>query len=447
VYDVHYQFKSIQIMVNYKIGKLLLALLLLVASCKDDTFEHNPSSPIVISSFLPAQGSGGTEILINGANFAGDTSRIKVMINGVPLRIIGVKSDQLMAVVPKGVGTGPVTIKIGENQAQSEAVFSYTYTRTVTTLAGSGEAGFANGKGAEASFNFSGQNWYRSSGIVVDDQLNVYVADPGNHCIRKIDSAGNVTTLAGDPGQSGFVDGKGSKAHFSLPYSLAIDPSGNLYTADPGNGDIRRISPDGTAVTWAMAKQEPWSVAFDKKTGMVYYSSCNASGNIYPVKQQNVTGDPIVSGLLYPAGIAFDDLGNLYASLNGEQVIRNFSAGTWQNKILAGQAGTSGYVNGAATAARFSSPWGLAVDTKGNVYVAGNGTWDGGAYNADQSIRLIQSESGLVSTFAGSGVAGYADSVGESAAFSAPTGVAVDKNGTVYVLDKINNRVRKIVSE
>jgi sugar lactone lactonase YvrE len=434
-------------MVNYKIGKLLLALLLLVISCKDDTFEHDPSSPIVISSFLPAQGSGGTEILINGANFAGDTSRIKVMINDMPLRIIGVKPDQLMAVVPKGAGTGPVTIRIGENQVQSEAVFNYSYTRTVTTLAGSGEADFANGKGIEASFNFSGEVWYRSSGIVVDDHLNVFVADAGNHCIRKIDSTGNVTTFAGDPGQAGFVDGKGNKARFSLPYSLAIDPSGNLYTADPGNGDIRRISPDGTAVTWAMATQEPWNVAFDKKTGLVYYASCNASGNIYPVKQQNVSGDPVVSGLAFPAGIAFDADGNLYASVNGEHVIRTFSAGTWQNKVLAGQIGAAGYVNGTATAAKFSSPWGLTVDAKGNLYVAGNGTWDGGTYNADQSIRMIRSGSWLVSTFAGSGVAGYADSVGESAAFSAPTGVAVDKNGTVYVLDKVNNRVRKIVSE
>jgi hypothetical protein len=83
----------------------------------------------------------------------------------------------------------------------------------------------------------------------------------------------------------------------------------------------------------------------------------------------------------------------------------------------------------------------------GNIYVAGNGTWDGGAYNPDQSIRQIAAGTYQVSTFAGSGVSGYTDAVGEAAAFRGPGGVAVDKNGTVYVLDKNNNCVRKIVSE
>ena len=432
---------------DYKLINLLVCCILVFTGCKEDVFEHDPSSPIVIESFLPEKGSGGTEILINGSNFSADTSEITVAINNIPLKIIGVHSDQMMVVVPKGVGSGAITVSIGDHKASSNDIFTYNYTRTVTTLAGSGKAGFANGKGTEASFNFSGEAWYRSSGIVVDDHLNVYIADPGNHCIRRIDSLGNVTTLAGDPDHAGFADGKGNKARFAIPYSLAIDPQGNLYSADPGNADIRRITPDGTAVTWAMAKQEPWSVTVDKKTGFVYYASCNASGNIYPVKAQNVTGEPIVSGLSYPAGIAFDMQGNLYASINGENVVRKFTAGSWENKVIAGQVGASGYVNGLGIAAKFSSPWGLALDLKGNIYVAGNGTWDGGTYNADQSIRLIQSGNWLVSTFAGSGIAGYADSVGESAAFSAPTGVAVDKNGTVYVLDKVNNRVRKIVSE
>ena len=81
------------------------------------------------------------------------------------------------------------------------------------------------------------------------------------------------------------------------------------------------------------------------------------------------------------------------------------------------------------------------------MYVAGNGTWDGGSYNADQAIRYIDGGTFNVSTFAGSGSAGYVDAVGEAAAFDAPTGVAVDKNGTVYVLDKNNNRIGKIISE
>ncbi|ULT24267.1 hypothetical protein KUH03_35430 [Sphingobacterium sp. E70] len=96
-------------------------------------------------------------------------------------------------------------------------------------MAGNGTAGFLNGKGADAKFNFGGESWYRSGGIAVDDALNVYVTDPGNHCIRKIDPAGNVSTLAGSPSNAGMADGKGGEARFSLPYGLTIDEQGT-YT-------------------------------------------------------------------------------------------------------------------------------------------------------------------------------------------------------------------------
>lgn len=423
------------------------ALITLIAGCKDDVFKHDPSAPMTIESFIPARGTGGTEILINGSNFSTDTSKISVTINDIPLKIVGTNGNQLMVVVSKSVGSGPIAVTIDGKKVESSGTFTYNYTRTVTTLAGSGKAGYANGKGTDAMFNFSGESWYRSSGITVDENLNVYVADPGNHCIRKIDPQGNVTTLVGDPNASGHADGKGTVAKFSLPYSLALDAQGNLYCADPGNWDIRKISPDGVATTWLWTDYEPWTVAVDKSTGTLYYASCNPSGGVFPITAQNTVGAPIVSGLVYPLGIGFDPGGNLYVSVQGEHVVRKFTAGTWENQIIAGQYGAAGYLNGVGTAAKFSNPWGLAVDNKSNVYIAGNGTWDGGAYNADQSIRIIEPTNWLVSTFAGSGTAGYVDAVGEAAAFSAPTGVAVDKNGTVYVLDKINNRVRKIVSE
>lgn len=418
----------------------------LIACKKDDGFTHSSSSPMEIERFLPAQGGGGTSILITGSNFSSDTADITVTINGKPLAIIGSSATQIMAVVPSKCGSGNVIVKVGSDTVASTELFNYVFTRTVSTLAGNGTAGFSNGKGADVMFNFSGEAWYRSCGVTVDNDLNIFIADPGNHCIRKIDSAGNVTTLAGNPNASGYADGQGLTAQFSLPYDIAVDAQGNLYTVDPGNYDIRKITQDGTATTIAWGSQSPWSVSVDPTTNAVYYSSCSSPGNVYKVNDDG-SSTAVISGLNYPAGIDFDKDGNLFIVINGDHTIAKFEKGTWAQTIIAGQTGSSGYVNGAGTVARFSSPWGIGVDASSNIYVAGNGTWDGGTYNADQSIRFISAGSYIVSTYAGSGSAGYADAIGEAAAFSAPVGVTIDKNGTVYVLDKNNNRIRKIISQ
>lgn len=419
----------------------------MLAGCKKDEegFTHDTAAPITIDQLLPEKGSGGTEILINGSNFTTDTSQIKVTLNGKPLKVIGVNGKQLMVVVPKKAGSGAITVTIGGKSAVSKTAFTYEFMRTVTTLAGSGDAGFANGQGTDAKFNFSGESWYRCSGIVVDDNLNVYVTDVGNHCIRKIDKDGNVTTFAGNPASGGYADGKGTAAKFSIPYGLTIDNLGNLYSVDPGNWDIRKITPDGTATTFAWASQEPWSVAFDKKTGNVFYLSCTAPATIYQVSAAGVSA-PTATGLTYPSAMAFDNAGNMFVNVHGEQVIRKFTAGSWTGSIVAG-SGTGGYLDGPATTARFSLPWGMSIDAANNLYIAGNGAAGGGAGNADQSIRYVDGSSYEVSTFAGSGTAGNVNGIGKAASFSAPAGVAVDKNGTVYVLDRNNNCVRKIVSE
>jgi len=421
-------------------------LLAMIAGCKkDEGFKHNDSSPITIDKILPEKGSGGTEILINGSNFTTDTSKIKVSLNGKPLKVVGVNGQQLMVVVPKKAGSGAITITIGDKSATSTGTFTYEYTRTVTTLAGAGVAGFANAQGTDAMFNFSGESWYRASGIVVDDQLNVYVTDVGNHCIRKIDKDGNVTTFAGNPNSGGYADGKGTAAKFSIPYGLAIDPEGNLYCVDPGNWDIRKITPDGTASLLTWANQEPWSVAFDQKSGNVFYTSCNSPGNVYQVTPAGQTSQ-VIAGLNYPSGLAFDHTGNLFVTVHGDQLIKKYEPANWTGTTVAG-SGSVGYEDGPAKSAKFAYPWGMSIDALNNLYIAGNGSGGGGTSNPDQSIRYVDGLTYAVSTFAGSANAGNVNAVGKAAAFSAPSGVAVDKNGTVYVLDKNNNSIRKIVSE
>lgn len=436
---------------SQKMNYLYLACLLMIActtGCKKDGGNgHNTGAPIVINEFTPMQGGRGTSVLFTGSNYINDTNQVSVTLNGKPLKVVGVNGSQIMAVIPRKAGSGHFVIRIGDDSVVSTGIFNYVFTRSVSTLAGSDSAGFANGKGADALFNFSKESWYRSMGITVDSNLNLYVADPGNHCIRKVDSNGNVTTFCGSPAASGYADGKGTAARFSLPYDVAVDADGNVWCVDPGNWDIRKISPDGTATTWAWGKQAPWSISVDNTTGIIYYSSCDPAGNIYPITAQWTTGSPVVTGLNYPAGIKVDRNGNLFVVLNGDHVVKKFTAGSWAATTVAGQAGVAGYVNGGPAVAEFDHPWGLALDAGGNLFVAGNGTWDGSKKSTDQSIRYIDAATFNVSTYAGSGSAGFADAVGEAAAFSAPSGVTVDKNGAVYVLDKNNNRIRKIISE
>jgi sugar lactone lactonase YvrE len=412
---------------------------------KSNGFQHHAGAAMAVDSFIPAAGGMGTEILISGLNYSNDTAQVTVSINGHLLKVVNVDGRQIMAVVPAKCGSGPVIVRVGHDSAVSAGIFNYQFAHIVSTLAGNGTAGFANGRATDAEFNFSGQNWYRSMGITVDSNLNLYIADPGNHCIRRIDSTGNVTTLAGDPNNSGYADGKGGTAKFSLPYDVALDAAGNIWSVDPGNWDIRKISPDGTATTWAWGSQAPWSIAIDPVSGDPFYSSTSSPGNVYHVTAQwNATA--VIMGLQYPAAMRFDRSGNLYIVGNGDNVIHKFSAGSWTDSIIAGN-GTAGYVDGPPAQAEFSTPWGLALDAAGNCYIAGNGAWDGNIASPDQSIRFVAANSRIVSTFAGSGSAGYTDAVGTAAAFSAPTGVAVDKNGTVYVLDKNNNRIRKIITQ
>ena len=260
----------------------------------------------------------------------------------------------------------------------------------VTTLAGSTQ-GYMDGTGTAAQFK-------TPRGVAVDSSGQVYVADPGNDRIRKISPLGVVTTLAGST--SGYMDGTGTAAKFRFPRGVAVDSSGNVYVADYVNQRIRKISPAAGVTTFAGSSQGD-----DDGTGTA------AKFN-------------------YPYGVAVDSSGHIYVADTGNHRIRKIDpAGVVTT--LAGS--TLGYADGTGTAARFNYPRGVAVDSSGNVYVAD--------YDNDR-IRKID-PTGVVTTFAGSS-SGDADGTGTAARFNRPSGVAVDSSGNVYVADLGNNRIRKI---
>ena len=313
----------------------------------------------------------------------------------------------------------------------------------VTTLAGSTN-GNNNGTGTAAKFN-------APSGVAVDSSGHVYVADQGNHRIRKISPAGVVTTFAGST--QGYMDDTGTAAKFNAPSGVAVDSSGHVYVADQGNHRIRKIDPAGVVTTLAGSTSGsadgtgtaaqfngPYGVAVDS-SGQVYVAdfSNNRIRKIDPTgvvttlagsSYGYMDGTGTAARFRYPTGVAVDSSGQVYVADLLNNRIRKISP-TAVVSTLAGSS--SGYMDGTGTAAQFNQPSGVAVDSSGNVYVADF---------SNHRIRKI-SPAGVVTTFAGSS-SGYMDGALADAKFNGPTGVAVDSSGFFYVADRDNHRIRKI---
>lgn len=265
---------------------------------------------------------------------------------------------------------------------------------TVSTLAGGGEPGLVDGVGSMARFNYP-------SGMVVDAGGNLYVADYSNHSIRKITSAGEVSTYAGT-GVAGFSDGDRAEATFNHPYGLAIDTQGNLYVGDVENHAIRIISPDGVVRTLAGGRKG--------------YSDRD--------------GD--LAMFNHPYGVAVDGHGNVYVADSDNNTIRKITP-EGSASTLAGN-GNDGFVDGPSSNAEFYVPIGIAIDALENIYVGDEG---------NSSIRKITRD-GIVTTLAGNGQFSFADGVGSEAVFNAPGALAIDTKGNLFVADYLNNCIRKV---
>ncbi|ATL47794.1 gluconolactonase [Chitinophaga caeni] len=211
-----------------------------------------------------------------------------------------------------------------------------------------------------------------------------------------------VETYAGTGGTAGSVEGSLKAAKFRNPEGLSIDLLGNLYIADRGNNRIRKIS-----------------------GGMV---------SAYAGKDQDghVDGDVSIALFDYPWKTAVDKSGNVYVADRDNHSVRKITPEGIVS-TLAG-SGSAGYADGNGTAAKFNQPLDVATDDAGNVYVADN---------LNHRIRKID-PAGNVTTLAGSGTAGYADGTGTAASFKNPSGLCVDKDGNIFVADRLNHRVRKI---
>lgn len=319
---------------------------------------------------------------------------------------------------------------------------------TISTVAGTvGSAGYAGDGGPASAAQFNNPN-----AMARDAHGNLYISDLGNYVIRKIDTNGNISTVAGNStfGYSGDY-GPATSAQITTVNGIAIDATGNIYLADTLNGVVRMVNTQGTITTFA-------------GTGGKGYSG---------------DGGPATSAqLYYPSGVAVDQNGNVFIADYGAGVVRKVSP----SGIISTFAGNGGGVFGAvlgdggpATAALLSAPFSVVVDGGGNVYIgdigsgrirrvdtnnvitsvatsvqAGSFALDASGaiyysdYNNSTVVKLYQSGTSL--WIAGDGQPGYSGDGGggTSAQLNAPYGIALDNSGNVFVADSANSIIREL---
>jgi sugar lactone lactonase YvrE len=321
----------------------------------------------------------------------------------------------------------------------SHTVRKITAGGVVSTLAGkAGVSGSADGGSAAARFKEPG-------GLAVDTLGNIFVADSGNHTVRRIAPNGQVSTIAGSAGVIGSSDGSGTVARFNHPSSIAIDANGNRYISDSGNHTLRKIHPEGTVSTVAGS----------------------------PGLQGSTDGTGSSALFAGPGVLAVDDNGNVFVA--DSFTVRKVTPARVVSTV-AGAAPHAGAADGVGGAALFNDPWFVAADAQGNVYVAdgfnsrvskispsgavtsffsgisGSSHLEGVAVDAAGTIFAADSWAHVIIKIApdGSseilagqlGVSGHKDGTGTAALLASPSGLTIDATGNLFV--RSAGTIRKI---
>lgn len=284
-------------------------------------------------------------------------------------------------------------------------VCSIARAQIITTIAGNGFNAYTGDGGPATAASI-----YNPLGVAADGAGNVYIVDTKNHCIRKGNSAGIISTIAGD-GTAGYSGdgGPATAAKLYIPNKIALDGAGNIVFVDNGNFCIRKINAAGFIST------------------IVGTGVAGNSGDGGPATVAQINACP---------GLAIDAVGNIFFSDAVKNTIRKINTSGIVSTIAG--CGLSGYMGdgGPATAARFNEPFGIALDGAGNIYVA---------EYSNNCLRKV-SASGIVSTVTGALVTGYSGDGGpaSTAKLDRPGSVVIDHNNEIYIGDHNNSVVRKI---
>jgi sugar lactone lactonase YvrE len=346
-------------------------------------------------------------------------------------------------------------------------------TRIITTAAGNGMMGFSGdgGLAINASLNLL------FGSVAVDDAGNIYIADSNNKRVRRVDSSGIINTIAGTGSPAFNGDGRQATNAGINPFGLSIDGAGNLFIADPSNRRIRRIEAITNTITTTAGNGEanfsgdgglgiraglnlPQSVSLNNSNNIIISDTNNNrvrridadTGIINTVAGNglillNGDGGQATSAGLSPRAVAIDALGNLFIADSFNNRIRRVDGSTGIITTVAG-SGPSGFGaggfegdGGPAVNAKLDSPFGVTVDGAGNLYIADTG---------NNRIRRVDAKTGVIMTTAGNGRSGIGngDFAGDggpaaNAKLNSPFSVAVDGGGNLFIVDTLNGRIRR----
>jgi uncharacterized protein (TIGR03437 family) len=300
--------------------------------------------------------------------------------------------------------TGVAVCLILPAVGRSQAIPAYT----ITTVAGTGTPGYTGDGSAANAAQVNGP-----FSAALDSSGNLYIADQFNHAIRKVDTSGNISTVAGN-GTAGYTGdgGAATSANLNDPQGVIVDSSGNIYIADTNNNAVRKVS--GGKITTIVG------------------SPTGSAGN-------SGDGGPGTSAqVFHPSALALDSAGNLLIADTSNELIRKLNLSTAIISTLAGQGNNPGFGGdgGLASRAQFSNPSGLAFDAAGNLYIADT---------TNNRVRMI-APNGIISTVAGSSSSGYAGdgAAATKARLNSPKGIVVDAAGNLFIADTFNNRIRVV---